>query len=173
MILWQVEAGGRFIESQPYIDPDESSDPAHNYYQQPGGEDQVFADEGQLLESRGIRSSATHCTTTASKGLASWVWLPRRSGTVKRIAEIRESVGGEQPAVVHFHNTFPQISPAAYHAARAGGAAVVQGVPNYRLMCPTRSSCATDASARIALAKRSPGREWFTNATATAGRSLP
>ena len=25
----------------------------HNYYQQPGGEDQVFADEGRLLESNG------------------------------------------------------------------------------------------------------------------------
>src|SRR5713226_847297 len=25
----------------------------HNYYQQPGGEDQVFAAEGHLLESRG------------------------------------------------------------------------------------------------------------------------
>ncbi len=25
----------------------------HNFYLQPGGEDQVFADEGRLLESRG------------------------------------------------------------------------------------------------------------------------
>jgi hypothetical protein len=28
---------------------------AHNYYQQPGGEDQVFANEAALLESRGHR----------------------------------------------------------------------------------------------------------------------
>ncbi|MEM8601436.1 MAG: glycosyltransferase family 4 protein, partial [Bacteroidota bacterium] len=38
--------------------------------------------------------------------------------------------------VVHFHNTLPLVSPAAYHAARKSGAAVVQSLHNYRLHCP-------------------------------------
>jgi glycosyltransferase involved in cell wall biosynthesis len=38
--------------------------------------------------------------------------------------------------LVHFHNTFPLLSPAAYHAARSAGAAVVQTLHNYRLLCP-------------------------------------
>jgi glycosyltransferase involved in cell wall biosynthesis len=38
--------------------------------------------------------------------------------------------------VAHFHNTFPLVSPAAYYAAARKGAAVVQTLHNYRLLCP-------------------------------------
>ena len=41
-----------------------------------------------------------------------------------------------RPDIVHFHNTFPLISPSAYYAAKANGAAVVQTLHNYRLACP-------------------------------------
>lgn len=41
----------------------------------------------------------------------------------------------EGPQVVHFHNTFPLISPAAYYAARAANVPVVQSLHNYRLLC--------------------------------------
>src|SRR5262249_25469144 len=44
-------------------------------------------------------------------------------------------VESHRPAVVHFHNTFPLVSPAAYWAARAGGAGVVQTLHNFRTMC--------------------------------------
>src|SRR5690606_24863904 len=37
--------------------------------------------------------------------------------------------------IVHFQNTFPLVSPAGYYAARAGGAAVVQSVRNFRFTC--------------------------------------
>jgi len=40
-----------------------------------------------------------------------------------------------KPDVVHFHNTFPLISPAAYRAVRQSGAAVVQTLHNFRLAC--------------------------------------
>jgi glycosyltransferase involved in cell wall biosynthesis len=36
---------------------------------------------------------------------------------------------------VHFHNTFPIISPAGYYAAHAEGAVVVQSLHNFRLVC--------------------------------------
>jgi glycosyltransferase involved in cell wall biosynthesis len=38
--------------------------------------------------------------------------------------------------VVHFHNTFPLISPAGYYAASAANVPVVQTLHNYRLICP-------------------------------------
>lgn len=38
--------------------------------------------------------------------------------------------------VVHFHNTLPLISPAGYYGARAAGAAVIQTLHNFRLICP-------------------------------------
>jgi glycosyltransferase involved in cell wall biosynthesis len=41
-----------------------------------------------------------------------------------------------KPDVVHFHNTFPLISPAAYYACRDLGVPVVQTLHNYRLFCP-------------------------------------
>ncbi len=36
---------------------------------------------------------------------------------------------------MHFHNTFPLISPSAYWAARSAGAGVVKTLHNYRLVC--------------------------------------
>jgi glycosyltransferase involved in cell wall biosynthesis len=52
----------------------------------------------------------------------------------RRVATL---VRRERAEVVHFHNTFPLISPAAYSAARGAGAAVVQTLHNYRLLCPS------------------------------------
>ena len=48
---------------------------------------------------------------------------------------LRDLVRRERPDVVHFHNTFPLISPAAYYAARAEGAAVVQTLHHLGLFC--------------------------------------
>lgn len=50
-------------------------------------------------------------------------------------SEVRELVRRHRAQVVHFHNTFPLISPAAYKAAHAEGAAVVQTLHNFRLLC--------------------------------------
>jgi glycosyltransferase involved in cell wall biosynthesis len=51
----------------------------------------------------------------------------------QRVAEL---VRANDIDVVHFHNTFPLMSPAVYSAARAAGAAVVQTLHNFRLLCP-------------------------------------
>lgn len=50
--------------------------------------------------------------------------------------ELRALIRRERPRVAHFHNTFPLVSPAAYHAARAEGVPVIQTLHNYRLICP-------------------------------------
>ncbi len=112
----------------------------HNYYQQPGGEDQVFAEEVELLRGRGhdVVTFTLHNDEIKKRGgpmglvalVGDTVWNRGVHG------QIRSLVQREKPQVVHFHNTFPLMSPASYYAAREGGAAVVQTLHNYRLMCP-------------------------------------
>ncbi len=109
---------------------------AHNYYLEPGGEDQVFRSEAHLLEDRGhavLRHSVDNRRAIGMSRLriaASAVWN-RSSGH-----EFRSLMAAHRPEVVHFHNTFPLLSPACYDAAREGGAAVIQTLHNYRLLCP-------------------------------------
>jgi glycosyltransferase involved in cell wall biosynthesis len=49
--------------------------------------------------------------------------------------EVKAIIREQRPDVVHFHNTFPQISPAAYYASKDAGIPVVQTVHNYRIGC--------------------------------------
>src|SRR5688572_2171648 len=108
----------------------------HNYYQQPGGEDQVFADETRLLRDRGhaVRQHTVHNDAVGTMGrvelLGKTIW--------NRAAydELRAVARQHRADVVHFHNTFPLVSPAGYRAAHDAGAAVVQTLHNYRLLCP-------------------------------------
>lgn len=109
---------------------------AHNHYQQQGGEDQVFAEEGRLLEENGhtvIRYTA-HNDLVKIMGPAALA----RSTLWNRNAyyELRNLIRFERPQVMHCHNTFPLISPAAYYAAQSEGLPVVQTLHNYRLLCP-------------------------------------
>jgi glycosyltransferase involved in cell wall biosynthesis len=108
---------------------------SHNHYQQSGGEDRVFASEADLLESRGHRvlRYTAHNAHIPERGrlalAAGTVW----NATAYR--ELRDLIRAERPDVAHFHNTFPLISPAAYHACKAEGVPVVQTLHNYRLIC--------------------------------------
>lgn len=108
----------------------------HNHYQQAGGEDAVFEAEAVMLEQRGHtveRLTFHNDDVDEMKPFAlatNTVWNRRAAqtigGAVKRL----------KAQVVHFHNTFPLVSPAAYYAARREGAAVVQTLHNFRLLCP-------------------------------------
>jgi glycosyltransferase involved in cell wall biosynthesis len=108
----------------------------HNNYQQPGGEEQIFATETALLESYGheiLRYTLDNDQIAATNPLLlakNTLW----NSTVYR--ELRSLIRAKQPQVAHFHNTFPLISPAAYYAARDEGVAVIQTLHNYRLLCP-------------------------------------
>jgi glycosyltransferase involved in cell wall biosynthesis len=108
----------------------------HNRYQEAGGEDRVFLTETALLEAHGHRvlRYSVHNDQVADMnrlilaGKALW-----NSSTYR---ELRALICRERPDVVHFHNTFPLISPAGYYAARAEGVPVIQTLHNYRLLCP-------------------------------------
>ncbi len=111
----------------------------HNSYQQPGGEDIVFAREAALLREHGhtvvtyTRSNAeVRDFSPAAKAL-----LPLRMIWARdAVRDLRALIAAEKPDVAHFHNTHFLISPAAYTACRAAGVPVVQTLHNYRLSCP-------------------------------------
>jgi glycosyltransferase involved in cell wall biosynthesis len=108
----------------------------HNYYQQPGGEDQVFLSESNLLESRGhrvIRYTKHNDLLTNMdpfKLVISTLW------NQKALRELKYLVQRHRPNVIHFHNTFPLISPGSYYAKGNNGPVVIQTLHNFRLICP-------------------------------------
>jgi glycosyltransferase involved in cell wall biosynthesis len=108
----------------------------HNFYQNPGGEDQVFAAEYDLLTSHGhkvIRYEADNARITQISGMTAALdtfWNQETYRSIRRL--LRQ----ERPEVVHSHNTFPLISPSLYYAAARERVPVVQTLHNYRLICP-------------------------------------
>lgn len=108
----------------------------HNFYQQRGGEDAVFAAEKSLLRQHKhevieFQEDNKRIPNMNRVDLAiATVW----SKSARRRLEgvLKE----EKPDIVHFHNTFPLISPSVYYACRTIGVPVVQTLHNYRLLCP-------------------------------------
>ncbi len=128
----------------------------HNSYQQAGGEDQVFRDESALLRSRGheVREFTVHNNAVETMGRLE---LARKT-VWNRVAydELRRSVRAHRSQVVHFHNTFPLISPAGYRAAHDEKAAVVQTLHNYRLLCPAATFYRQDRACEDCMGKFVP-----------------
>jgi glycosyltransferase involved in cell wall biosynthesis len=108
----------------------------HNFYQQPGGEDQVFRDEVELLRGRGNHVTVFNVHNDAVANLGKLALARKTLWNDETYQQIRQIVQREQIEVAHFHNTFPLVSPAAYYAAKDAGAAVVQTLHNFRLLCP-------------------------------------
>jgi glycosyltransferase involved in cell wall biosynthesis len=108
----------------------------HSRYREPGGEDAVFEAESALLREHGV---VVHRYEAHNDEFVQLGTLGRTAATVwnrTRARELAALVRGGRIGLVHFHNTFPLISPAAHRAVRAAGAAVVQTLHNYRLVCP-------------------------------------
>ena len=107
----------------------------HNHYKQPGGEEQVFLSEAALLTEYGHKVSLFEETNQRADSMnaltlgAATIW---NQGACGRLAA---ALSVAKPRIVHFHNTFPLISPAAYRTARRSGAAVVQTLHNFRTLC--------------------------------------
>jgi glycosyltransferase involved in cell wall biosynthesis len=109
---------------------------AHNFYKQPGGEDQCLAAELAMLRAHG-HEVIEYCLRNDS--IDSMSRLRVAAGTTwsrSAYREVRELLRVRRPQVAYFINTFPLISPAAYYAARAEGVPVVQALHNFRLLCP-------------------------------------
>lgn len=108
----------------------------HNYYQQPGGEEQIFNTEATLLESYGHEVLRYTLDNEQIHHLNPLMLAKNTLWNHTVYQDLRSLIRQEKPQIAHFHNTFPLISPAAYYAAKDEGVAVVQTLHNYRLLCP-------------------------------------
>lgn len=112
----------------------------HNRYIQLGGEDSVYEAELDLLIQRGEKADTLlfwneHLLDRSgiinqARTIANTLWSRSAAERVKSVAT------QNRYDIVHVHNTFPTGSPSVYSAARSTGAAVVQTLHNYRLLCP-------------------------------------
>ena len=108
----------------------------HNSYQTPGGEDQVFAQEADLLRSHGHQVLLYQASNDQVRDKPPLVLLGNTIWNRQIHRELRALIHQERPEIVHVHNTFPVISPAAYYAAKEEGIPLVQTLHNYRPLCP-------------------------------------
>lgn len=99
------------------------------------GENRVVEDETRLLRDAGHEVTVWTPSPEEAAGVsgrvrsgAGAIWSPHAAAAVRRL------VGRHRPDVVHVHNLFPMLSPAAIRAA-ATETAVVATLHNYRLLC--------------------------------------
>jgi glycosyltransferase involved in cell wall biosynthesis len=109
---------------------------AHNFYKQPGGEDQCLAAELAMLRAHGHEVIEYCLHNDSIDSMSRWRVAAGTTWSRSAYREIRELLRARRPQVAYFINTFPLISPAAYYAARAEGVPVVQALHNFRLLCP-------------------------------------
>jgi glycosyltransferase involved in cell wall biosynthesis len=111
----------------------------HNFYRQAGGEDGVVSAERELLLRAGhnVIEFSRHSKDIKLDGplsgarlAAETIWSPH----VYR--ELRALIACEGPAVAHFHNVVPLISPSAFYACRDAGIPIVRTLHNFQLFCP-------------------------------------
>ena len=111
----------------------------HNYYQIPGGEDTVVANEKKMLEKH------EHKVILYSRNNAELKQMSKRQKIFLPITtvfnprtyrEIKKLIKQGNIDVVHVHNTLNLVSPAVYYAARRMKVPVVQTIHNFRLLCP-------------------------------------
>jgi glycosyltransferase involved in cell wall biosynthesis len=108
----------------------------HNRYQQPGGEDFVFAQERDLLRSYGHEVDTLEFTNDDVEGLggklaAAWGASYNHASARK----VREAIVRFRPDVVHVHNWFMVASPAVFDVSHQMGVATVASLHNFRLVC--------------------------------------
>ena len=111
----------------------------HNYYQIPGGEDTVVANEKKMLEEHGHKVILYSRNNAELKLMSKFQKLFLPITTIfnpRTYKEIKRLIKSENIEIVHVHNTLNLLSPAVYYAARAMNVPVVQTVHNFRLLCP-------------------------------------
>src|SRR3974390_1712260 len=98
---------------------------AHEHYQtkSPSGEDSMFRAERDLLRAAGhdVVTYEVHNDDIRDRfrdRLSVALATPWSRATLR---QLRTLPARERPAVAHFHNTFPLISPSAYHACQSAG----------------------------------------------------
>lgn len=105
----------------------------HNYYQSAliGGEDLVF--EKELSALQGKVNLATFTVSNDNIKYPSLFW--QMFGFGENAKKLKKAIYEHRADVVHFHNTFPLLSPRAFSVAKRAGAKVIVTMHNYRPWC--------------------------------------
>lgn len=111
----------------------------HNYYILPGGEDTVFHNQTALLRSHGHEVIEYIESNKKIRSMSQAVVALQTIWSRSSYQKLKSFLVARNPDLVHFHNTFPLISPSAYYACQDAGIPVVQALDNQRLMCPAAS----------------------------------
>lgn len=114
----------------------------HNYYQIPGGEDAVVANERRMLEAHGHRvvTYFRHNDELKSFSLLRRLFFAAEAlFSLRTYRDITRLIRTGHIDIVHVHNTLAMVSPSVYYASRVCGVPVVQTVHNFRLLCPAGS----------------------------------
>ncbi len=107
----------------------------HNYYQIAGGEDPCFEAETEMLSSRGHTVLSYTLHNDDVEKLSRLKLIEKTFWNRESAVAIETLIKENSVDVVHFHNTFPLISPSAIEGAKKAGALVIQSLHNYRLLC--------------------------------------
>lgn len=107
----------------------------HNRYLLRGGEDHSTDAELRMLRNAGVDADLFEMDNARVAELGGLRTAARSIWSTEIYDRVRRLVRDKGYDVVHVQNFFPLISPSVYYAARAGGAAVVQSLRNYRLFC--------------------------------------
>lgn len=111
----------------------------HNYYQIPGGEDTVVANEKKMLENHGHKVILYSRNNSELKSMSKLQKTMLPLTTIfnpRTYREIKQLIREEHIDIVHVHNTLNLISPSVYYAAKAMKVPVIQTIHNFRLLCP-------------------------------------
>ena len=108
----------------------------HNFYQQPGGEDQVFKAEADLLRACGHDVIQYSLNNKLINDLSKFQVLKKTFWNNDSYNNINSIIQNAHPQICHIHNTYPLISPSVYYACQKNHIPVVQTLHNYRLLCP-------------------------------------
>lgn len=107
----------------------------HNRYVVPGGEEVVVAEEAALLERHGHTVGRFEGSNQAMLEMGAMQAASQAVWNRTSRAELARLQARFKPDIVHFHNTFPAMSPSVYYAGLEGSI-VVQTLHNFRLVCP-------------------------------------
>ena len=109
----------------------------HNRYQLVGGEDAVSCAEQELLCSYGqIVDSCLIDNDSICDPFNKIITAVNATYSRTGRQFVENFLKLKTYGCVHFHNTFPRVSPSAYDACVDADVAVVQTLHNYRNICP-------------------------------------
>ena len=97
----------------------------------------MFEAEGDILESGGHAVTRLEMHNDDADGVSKAELARRTVWSREGHRAVEAAALAHRADIVHFHNTLPLVSPAGYYGARAAGAAVVQTIHNFRLVCPS------------------------------------